>query len=55
LAPLADNGRGTPGIVEGNGLRGMRERLADIGGGLHVAAGQPGGLALEMRLPGGAT
>jgi signal transduction histidine kinase len=55
VARVADNGRGTPGIVEGNGLRGMRERLADMGGGLHVAAGGPGGLALEMRLPGGAT
>lgn len=54
VARVADNGRGTPVIVEGNGLRGMRERLADIGGDLRIAAGSGGGLALEMRLPGGA-
>ncbi|WP_173346209.1 sensor histidine kinase [Pseudoduganella dura] len=54
VARVVDNGRGVPEIVEGNGLRGMRERLTDMGGDLHVAAGAPGGLALEMRLPGSA-
>lgn len=52
VARVADNGRGNPFIVEGNGLRGMRERLTDMGGDLLIAAGRPSGLALEMRLPG---
>lgn len=52
VARVADNGLGTPGMAEGNGLRGMRERLTDMGGDLRIAAGSQGGLALEMRLPG---
>lgn len=53
VARVTDDGRGGA-IVEGNGLRGMRERLTDMGGELLLAAGSPRGLALEMRLPGGA-
>ena len=52
VARVTDNGLGTPAIAEGNGLRGMRERLADMGGELRIAGGMPRGLALEMRLPG---
>lgn len=52
VARVTDNGLGTAAIAEGNGLRGMRERLTDMGGELRITGGLPRGLALEMRLPG---
>ena len=51
LARVSDDGRGKPCALEGNGLRGMRERLADLGGELSYAHGRGDGLALEMRVP----
>lgn len=51
VARVADDGRGKHGLVEGNGLRGMRERLADLGGELRYGQQAGGGLALEMRVP----
>ncbi|MET0980975.1 MAG: histidine kinase [Telluria sp.] len=51
VASVADDGRGKPCATEGNGLRGMRERLADLGGELRYAQGRSGGFALEMRMP----
>ena len=46
---LADDGRGVNG-PEGNGLRGMRERVDDAGGSLTVTDTEPG-TRLEVRLP----
>lgn len=48
---VADDGIGGAGLSEGNGLRGMRERLADLGGELHAGSRTGGGFALAMRLP----
>lgn len=47
---IEDDGRGSKGL-EGNGLRGMRERLALVGGKLVAANGDQGGFALSLRLP----
>ena len=48
VVAIADNGRGSHGRAEGNGLRGMRERLAQQGGGL-TAANLPGrGFGLDL-------
>ena len=55
VVAISDNGRGSLGSAEGNGLRGMRERLAQQGGGLN-AGNLPGrGFGLDMWLaPAGA-
>ncbi|HEX8361188.1 MAG TPA: sensor histidine kinase [Longimicrobium sp.] len=48
---VEDDGRGT-GAPDGSGLRGMRERVAAVGGSVHRAAGPAGrGLRLEIRVP----
>jgi two-component system sensor histidine kinase DesK len=47
---IEDNGCGSKG-AEGNGLRGMRERLAQVGGKLVAANGSHGGFTLALRLP----
>jgi len=49
---IADNGVRLDGIVHGNGLAGMQERVSSLGGRLDIVAGH--GLALEMTLPVGA-
>lgn len=47
-----DDGRGTdPAACSGNGLRGMRERLAAYGGELEVETAPGEGFALCIRLP----
>lgn len=52
---VADDGRGLRGRREGNGLTGLRERLAGVGGHLDVAEGIPGrsgpGTKLRVELP----
>jgi signal transduction histidine kinase len=49
---IADDGRGAQGTVsEGNGLRGMRERVEAHGGRLHVASSEGDGFALSAWLP----
>lgn len=47
---LSDNGRGRGGAAEGNGLSGMRERVALLGGSFEVRDG-PEGVTLRATLP----
>ena len=46
-----DDGRGADGFAAGNGLRGMRERLAAYGGEVEVETAEGQGFALRLRLP----
>lgn len=46
-----DDGGGNPHAGEGNGLRGMRERLALIGGSMRCGPQQPRGYAVELSVP----
>ena len=46
-----DDGRGADSACAGNGLRGMRERLAAYGGGLEVDTAPGAGFALRIHLP----
>lgn len=46
-----DDGRGTAAILPGNGLSGMRERLAEFGGNVSVESEAGKGFALHVRLP----
>lgn len=48
---IFDDGRGAGGAAEGNGLRGMRERLALVGGQLHTGAVHPRGFELAIGVP----
>jgi signal transduction histidine kinase len=48
---IRDDGRGHGPLTPGNGLRGMRERLEALGGGLQVQRGETGGVQLLARLP----
>jgi two-component system sensor histidine kinase DesK len=49
---VEDNGLGGK-IREGNGLRGMRERVESIAGVLKLAGSPNGGTSLEITMPGG--
>lgn len=51
LVRAADDGRGSPRIVPGNGLTGMRERLESLGGTLAVRSSPREGFVIEGRLP----
>jgi signal transduction histidine kinase len=46
-----DDGRGVELVEEGNGLSGMRERLAEFGGSVTLETGLSRGFALTVRLP----
>ncbi len=46
-----DDGRGCDAPVAGNGLRGMRERLAACGGRLEITTAPGQGFALDVRIP----
>lgn len=46
-----DDGRGTSAILPGNGLSGMRERLAEFGGHVVIESEAGQGFALHVRLP----
>lgn len=53
---LVDNGRGAPAVAQringdGYGLRGLRERIALLGGAMHAGAHPDGGFCLEVELP----
>ena len=45
-----DNGRGTRKLREGNGLKGMQERMAELGGTMQVLRHHPGFL-IELNCP----
>lgn len=46
-----DDGRGADAPIAGNGLRGMRERLAAYGGTVDIDTGPQRGFGLDIRLP----
>ena len=46
-----DDGRGAEAPVAGNGLRGMRERLAAYGGRVDIDTSVGHGFALDILLP----
>jgi signal transduction histidine kinase len=46
-----DDGRGSGELHQGNGLTGMRERLAQIGGRLDITTARNSGFALDAWLP----
>ena len=46
-----DDGRGAGDMHQGNGLTGMRERLAQIGGRLNITTARDSGFALDAWLP----
>ncbi|MES2017359.1 MAG: histidine kinase [Pseudomonadota bacterium] len=48
---IADDGRGNGGAPEGHGLRGMRERLAALGGTLRAANLGQRGFGLQIDVP----
>jgi signal transduction histidine kinase len=48
---IRDDGRGAGDLSAGNGLRGMRERLEGVGGGLDVSRTDTGGVHLQAWLP----
>lgn len=47
----SDDGRGADAFAPGNGLNGMRERLAEVGGKLAIHTQRNRGFALEASLP----
>jgi signal transduction histidine kinase len=46
-----DDGRGASEFISGNGLTGMRERLAEFGGRLDIVNAGSRGFALDAWLP----
>jgi two-component system sensor histidine kinase DesK len=50
VVEVADDGRGGR-IVPGNGLNGMRERLANVGGSLSLSSNKDGGTLLRASVP----
>ena len=46
-----DDGRGAEAANAGNGLRGMRERLAAYGGRVSIQTAQGRGFSLDIELP----
>ena len=51
LIDARDDGAGSPQVVAGNGLTGMRERLAQYGGALHIETRPGHGFCLHIELP----
>ena len=49
---VRDDGQGAAEVVDGNGVRGMRERAAELGGQLQVtSAGRGAGTVVTAVLP----
>lgn len=51
LLEARDDGRGSDQVEAGNGLNGMRERLAEFGGRLKITSAADSGFSLNARLP----
>jgi signal transduction histidine kinase len=52
IVTVRDDGQGAAEVVEGNGVRGMRERAIELGGQLHVASpGRGAGTVVTAVLP----
>jgi len=51
LIDARDDGAGSPHVVAGNGLTGMRERLAQYGGELRIETQRGQGFCLHIALP----
>ena len=51
VVEVSDDGRAVTGFEEGNGIRGMRERAASLGGSVSLQPGLRGGLVLRAVLP----
>jgi len=47
---IADDGTGAPRLREGNGLKGMQERMAELGGQMRIVRNSPG-FMIELSLP----
>lgn len=48
---IQDDGKGAPKLEEGNGLRGMRERVRLLQGQFRIASSLSGGFALHLQFP----
>lgn len=48
---VTDNGTGTAEVVEGHGIRGMRERVRALGGTTSIGPRHPHGWSVEVRIP----
>jgi signal transduction histidine kinase len=49
---VSDDGQGAANVVEGNGIRGMRERAAELGGQLDLTSpGRGAGMIVTVMLP----
>jgi signal transduction histidine kinase len=46
-----DDGRGAESVQAGNGISGMRRRLEQIGGSLHIESRSGGGFEVDARVP----
>jgi signal transduction histidine kinase len=51
VVTVSDPGRGSADLREGNGIRGMRERVEALGGRLRAGSAPSGGFEVEARLP----
>lgn len=50
LVTVDDDGLGAPRLREGNGLKGMQERMAELGGQMRIVRNSPG-FMIELSLP----
>jgi len=48
---ISDDGCGTPRLRAGNGLKGMAERMAELGGSMQVLRATSPGFSIELRCP----
>jgi signal transduction histidine kinase len=53
LVAVHDNGAGATAVTAGNGLNGMRERFARLGGSISWSTSAGGGFRLDAELPAG--
>ena len=48
---VSDDGRGIDGALDGDGIRGMRERALLVGGSLRIESGRNGGVEVVLEIP----